>query len=45
MSYGQLHKKLAEQTKDALVHPVYFGSAITSAGVDALTSGLTKLLP
>src|SRR6266540_4831737 len=33
VSYGQLRGKLAVQTKQALVHPVFFGSAITGAGV------------
>jgi ribosomal protection tetracycline resistance protein len=37
--------KLAGQVADALVHPVYFGSAITGAGVDALVRGLAGLLP
>jgi ribosomal protection tetracycline resistance protein len=37
--------KLAGQVGDALVHPVYFGSAITGAGVDALVRGLASLLP
>jgi len=37
--------KLAAQVKDTLVHPVYFGSAITGAGVDALIRGLAGLLP
>jgi ribosomal protection tetracycline resistance protein len=36
---------LAEQTRDALVQPVYFGSAMTGAGVDALVDALTTLLP
>ena len=27
------------------MHPVYFGSAVTGAGVDALISGITELLP
>ncbi|MGW5049843.1 GTP-binding protein [Actinokineospora sp. NPDC004072] len=36
---------LAEQTSRVLVHPVYAGSAITGAGVDALMSGITRLLP
>jgi ribosomal protection tetracycline resistance protein len=40
-----LHRKLAGQVKDTLVHPVYFGSAITGAGVDALLHGLARLLP
>jgi ribosomal protection tetracycline resistance protein len=40
-----LLEKLAAQVKDTLVHPVYFGSAITGAGVDALVRGLASLLP
>jgi ribosomal protection tetracycline resistance protein len=40
-----LLRKLAAQVKDTLVHPVYFGSAITGAGVDALVRGLGDLLP
>ncbi|WP_101787645.1 elongation factor G [Nonomuraea indica] len=43
--YGRLRDGLAEQTRRALAHPVFFGSAITGAGVDALTAGLTELLP
>ena len=31
-----LRRALAAQTRRALVHPVFFGSAITGAGVDAL---------
>ncbi|NIK59558.1 GTP-binding protein [Kribbella shirazensis] len=40
-----LHEALAAQTRRALVHPVYFGSAITGAGTDALTDGIHDLLP
>ncbi len=40
-----LHRALASQASRALVHPVYFGSAITGAGVDSLTAGITELLP
>jgi ribosomal protection tetracycline resistance protein len=36
---------LAAQVADALVHPVYFGSAITGAGVEVLLHELTGLLP
>lgn len=36
---------LAAQTGRAIVHPVYFGSAITGAGVDGLTEGIGGLLP
>jgi ribosomal protection tetracycline resistance protein len=35
----------ANQTKAALVHPVFFGSARTGDGVDALMSGIAELLP
>jgi ribosomal protection tetracycline resistance protein len=42
---GWLLGKLAAQVKEALVHPVYFGSAMTGAGVDALVRGLASLLP
>jgi ribosomal protection tetracycline resistance protein len=45
MSYERLRAELAAQTKSARVHPVFFGSAITGAGVDALIDGLTELLP
>ena len=36
---------LRRQTRAANAHPVFFGSAITGAGVDALTAGITGLLP
>ena len=45
VSYGELRAQLAAQTQRALVHPVFFGSAITGAGVDALIAGITELLP
>jgi ribosomal protection tetracycline resistance protein len=45
MPDGWLRGKLAGQVRDCLVHPVYFGSAITGAGVDALRQGLAGLLP
>ena len=41
----RLREELAAQTRRALVHPVFFGSAITGAGVEPLTAGLAKLLP
>jgi ribosomal protection tetracycline resistance protein len=43
--YGSLRAALAAQTGRALVHPVFYGSAITGAGVAELTSGITELLP
>jgi ribosomal protection tetracycline resistance protein len=36
---------LAEQSRRGSVHPVFFGSAVTGAGVDVLVNGLTELLP
>jgi ribosomal protection tetracycline resistance protein len=45
VSYRQLRDVLAAQTGQALVHPVFFGSAITGAGVDSLGTGIAELLP
>jgi len=43
--YRQLRAGLAAQAGQGLLHPVFFGSAMTGAGVDALAAGLTELLP
>ena len=45
LSYGLLRDELAAQTKRAAVHPVFFGSAVTGAGVEALLAGIAELLP
>ncbi|MFD8304699.1 GTP-binding protein [Streptomyces sp. NPDC059690] len=45
MSHSTVRAALAAQSRSALVHPVFFGSAITGAGVDALISGIRDLLP
>ncbi|HEY9410138.1 MAG TPA: translation factor GTPase family protein [Jiangellaceae bacterium] len=45
VSYGRLRHELAAQTRRGLVHPVYFGSAITAAGMEALVTGIKELLP
>jgi ribosomal protection tetracycline resistance protein len=45
VSYHQLRRELTAQTRQALLHPVFFGSAITGAGVDALIAGIYELLP
>jgi ribosomal protection tetracycline resistance protein len=42
---SRLHAELAAQTRRALVHPVFFGSAATGAGVDPLRAALVDLLP
>ncbi|MFF8423542.1 GTP-binding protein [Streptomyces sp. NPDC016566] len=41
----RLHAALATQTRQCLVHPVYFGSAVTGAGVPELIAGIERLLP
>ncbi|WP_327273096.1 TetM/TetW/TetO/TetS family tetracycline resistance ribosomal protection protein [Streptomyces sp. NBC_01224] len=45
LPYSRLREALSTQTGQAQVHPVFFGSAITGAGVDALISGVRELLP
>ena len=45
VAYADLRRALASQAKQARVHPVYFGSAITGAGVDDLAAGIRELLP
>jgi ribosomal protection tetracycline resistance protein len=42
---GRLLEALADQTRRALVHPVFFGSARTGEGVAPLMSGIAELLP
>ena len=42
---GQLRRELTVQTHLALVNPVFFGSAITGAGIDPLIAGIRELLP
>jgi ribosomal protection tetracycline resistance protein len=43
--YRRLRDALAVQVKRALVHPVFFGSAVTGAGVQPLLTGIAELLP
>jgi ribosomal protection tetracycline resistance protein len=45
IGYGRLRRALARQVRDGLVHPVFFGSAITGAGCDELISEISALLP
>jgi ribosomal protection tetracycline resistance protein len=45
VTYSCLRAALAAQTRRLAVHPVYFGSAITGAGVEALIAGIAELLP
>ena len=43
--YRRLREELAAQTRQGLVHPVFFGSALTGVGVNALMSGVAELPP
>ena len=45
LSGARLRAELAAQTRRARVYPVFFGSAITGAGVAALTAGIREFLP
>ncbi|WP_145503606.1 translation factor GTPase family protein [Streptomyces sp. CFMR 7] len=45
LTHARLLEALAGQTARCLVHPVFFGSAATGAGIDALVDGITGLLP
>jgi len=43
--YPRLRRELASQARRGQVYPVFFGSALTGAGVDALMGGVAELLP
>ncbi|MGW0531628.1 GTP-binding protein [Streptomyces sp. NPDC003032] len=45
LSYDRLRGELVRQTGQALVHPVFFGSAVTGAGIPELTGGIRQFLP
>ena len=45
LSYPRLRRELVTQTGRSLAHPVFFGSALTGAGVDSLMAGIAELLP
>jgi len=45
LPYARLRRELAAQTRRAQVYPVFFGSAVTGAGVPPLMAGLAELLP
>jgi ribosomal protection tetracycline resistance protein len=45
VSPPRLREALAAQTKQARVHPVLFGSALTGAGVDDLMQAIVEFLP
>jgi ribosomal protection tetracycline resistance protein len=43
--YQQLRAELAKQTARGEAYPVFFGSAITGAGIPQLMTGIAELLP
>jgi len=45
VSAERLREALAAQSKRGIVHPVFFGSAITGAGIGPLFEALPRLLP
>lgn len=45
LSHDRLRAELARQTHRALVHPVFFGSAVTGVGVTELAAGIREFLP
>ena len=45
LSYRRLRRELAAQVRRGQAYPVFFGSALTGAGVGALMNGVAELLP
>lgn len=45
LSSGRLVEALVTRTARAEVHPVFFGSAVTGAGVGAVMAGIARFLP
>jgi ribosomal protection tetracycline resistance protein len=43
--FGPADDDLAERTRAGDLHPVFFGSALTGAGVDDVMDGIARLLP
>ena len=43
--YARLRSALAAQVGQVQVHPVFFGSALSGAGVEALLGGVAELVP
>ena len=44
-SFGPANGELAERARAGELHPVFFGSALTGAGVEELRDGIAQLLP
>jgi ribosomal protection tetracycline resistance protein len=45
LPHAEMRAALAHRVRSGELHPVFFGSAVTGAGVDALVAGLVELLP
>ena len=45
VAHHRIEEEFKTQVGKAMIHPVYFGSAITGAGVEPLMSGIQRLLP
>jgi ribosomal protection tetracycline resistance protein len=45
ITFNHLTKSLADQTRSARVHPLFFGSAIKGMGIDPLVAGIRMFLP
>ncbi|MDB5530292.1 MAG: GTP-binding protein [Devosia sp.] len=41
----RLHDTLRAQSRASMVHPVFFGSAVTGAGIEPLMAAISRLLP
>jgi ribosomal protection tetracycline resistance protein len=44
-SFGPADEELSERSRAGELHPVFFGSALTGAGVEEVMGGITRLLP
>jgi len=42
---ARLRRALVDQIHRSLIHPVFFGSAMTGAGIEAIQQGIAELLP
>jgi ribosomal protection tetracycline resistance protein len=45
LSAGRLRRALTEQSRRSLVHPLFFGSAMTGVGIKEIMAGIGDLLP
>ena len=45
VSPSRLRRALVDQVRQSLIHPAFFGSAMTGAGVEAIQQGIAELLP